>query len=254
MALHGIQSHGGWYQYSCTRLAAAGYEVFFLDRRGSGLNWRQRGHVIHGERVLADVRQFLRQLAWERRAHSPAPPILMGVSWGGKLATACAATLESEISGLALLYPGLYSRVRPSWWQRWQLGWASAVGWGQVATPIPLNDPRYFTDSRAWQEYIRRDELALQHVTVDFMRANIWLSQLIEERAGDIHGPVLMMLAGQDEMIDNVANRNYLRRLKNATTLLKEYPQARHTLEFEPNPDEFIDDLVTWLNEVSVHT
>src|SRR5438876_3835193 len=36
--LHGIQSHGGWYEYSCGKLRDAGYTVWFLDRRGSGLN------------------------------------------------------------------------------------------------------------------------------------------------------------------------------------------------------------------------
>ena len=38
--IHGIQSHGGWYEGSCTQLAQAGFNVSFLDRRGSGLNAR----------------------------------------------------------------------------------------------------------------------------------------------------------------------------------------------------------------------
>ena len=41
--LHGIQSHGGWYPRSCSKVAAAGYEVFFLERRGCGLNSEARG-------------------------------------------------------------------------------------------------------------------------------------------------------------------------------------------------------------------
>ena len=41
--LHGIQSHGGWYEGSCAHLAAAGFPVYFLDRRGSGLNEQDRG-------------------------------------------------------------------------------------------------------------------------------------------------------------------------------------------------------------------
>ena len=35
--IHGIQSHGGWYETSCKKFAQAGYRVLFLDRRGSGL-------------------------------------------------------------------------------------------------------------------------------------------------------------------------------------------------------------------------
>ena len=43
VVIHGIQSHGGWYDDSCRRLAEAGFVVSFLDRRGSGLNEEGRG-------------------------------------------------------------------------------------------------------------------------------------------------------------------------------------------------------------------
>ncbi len=34
--VHGIQSHAGWYDHTCTALSRAGYQVYFLDRRGEG--------------------------------------------------------------------------------------------------------------------------------------------------------------------------------------------------------------------------
>ncbi len=43
--LHGIVSHGGWYESSCAYLAANGFQVHFLERRGSGLNTVSRGDV-----------------------------------------------------------------------------------------------------------------------------------------------------------------------------------------------------------------
>ena len=43
VCIHGIQSHSGWYEYSCSRLRQAGYLVSFLDRRGAGLNDQDRG-------------------------------------------------------------------------------------------------------------------------------------------------------------------------------------------------------------------
>ncbi len=251
IALHGIQSHGGWYQYSSQQLADAGYEVHFLDRRGSGLNSRDRGHAIHEERLIADVRQFLNHLRWSCRHEPQVPVILMGVSWGGKLAAACAATFPDQIDGLALLYPGIYSRLRPSFWQRFRLEWASAIGWERVPVPIPLNEPELFTDSPAWREYIRRDELALHRVTVNFLRSNVRLSQLLEARGPEIRGPVLMMLAGRDQIINNASNRAFLGRLTRAQTRLAEYDRACHTLEFEDDPNPFIQDLILWLDGVT---
>ena len=62
VCLHGIQSHGGWYEYSCRRLADAGYNVSFLDRRGSGLNHAARGDAPSFRRLIDDVADFARTL------------------------------------------------------------------------------------------------------------------------------------------------------------------------------------------------
>src|SRR5207253_7502356 len=52
VGLHGIQSHGGWYLESCRRIADAGYDVVFLERRGCGLNDRDRGDAPSFRRLL----------------------------------------------------------------------------------------------------------------------------------------------------------------------------------------------------------
>ena len=104
ICLHGVQSHSGWYEYSSQQMAAAGFEVYFADRRGSGLNGRQRGHADHGQRLLHDVRQLVRLV---RQYHPDKSITLLGLSWGGKIAAAFAATFPDLIDRLALLCPGL---------------------------------------------------------------------------------------------------------------------------------------------------
>src|SRR5262249_40942089 len=81
--LHGIQSHGGWYETSCAALASAGWEATFLDRRGSGRNETARGDAPSFRRLLVDLAEFLEA---ERRLGRPV--ILLAISWGGKLAVA----------------------------------------------------------------------------------------------------------------------------------------------------------------------
>ncbi|MBI1348056.1 alpha/beta fold hydrolase [bacterium] len=250
VAVHGIQSHSGWYQRSSSAYAAAGFEVYFLDRRGSGMNFRQRGHAAHEARLLADVRQFLSELKWSRRNFPAVPLILMGVSWGGKLAASYAATYPDDINGLALFYPGLNSRLRPSRWQQWKLQSASQAGWGHITAPIPLNEPHLFTDSAHWQDFIRRDELALHRVSVDFLLSNLRLSTLLKDRMAEIRCPTLMLLAGRDDIVDNTANRQSLQQIRKSTVEIIEYPTARHTLEFEPQPETFIGDALGWLNHL----
>ena len=46
VCIHGIQSHAGWYEHSCTALSRAGFAVYFIDRRGSGMNEGARGDTV----------------------------------------------------------------------------------------------------------------------------------------------------------------------------------------------------------------
>jgi acylglycerol lipase len=251
VALHGIQSHSDWYWWSSRRLCEAGCDLFLLDRRGSGMNERERGHADHCDVWLNDVLQFLSELRLEERLSGRRiSTVLMGISWGGKLATVAAARRPDLMDGLALLYPGLCARVRATRWQHLQLSLAKALGIRQKRVPIPLQDPALFTGQPSWQDYIRHDPLALQDVSVSFLLANRELDRLLPGCPEKIRHPVLLMLAGRDEIIDNVATRAYVEQFATSQNSVHEYPQACHTLEFEPDRAQIVDDLFDWLKRL----
>src|SRR6476660_7769189 len=75
VCIHGIQSHAGWYEHSCQALAAAGFRVSFLDRRGSGLNQEARGDAPGFRRLLDDLADFLRPL--RERPAAPEVPVFL---------------------------------------------------------------------------------------------------------------------------------------------------------------------------------
>lgn len=252
VALHGIQSHSGWYEYSSRRLSEAGFEVRFLDRRGSGENAKDRGHAVHRDRLVGDVVQMLGDVCWERDNASPeAPVILLGVSWGGKLAAVTAARRPDLVDGLALLYPGLKTQIRPRWDQRVLLRLGQALGAGRKRVPIPLDDPALFTGEPRWQEFIRNDPLALREATVSFLKSSSDLDAELERIPEALCQPTLVMLAGRDRIIDNPATRRYLARLRTPELVLREYPEAQHTLEFEPRRETIFTDLIRWAEGVS---
>ena len=132
--LHGIQSHGGWYEASARHLAGAGFTVYLPDRRGSGLNAADRGHAESWEQLAADV------VAVEDRALAEAPgraPLaLVGVSWGGKLPPhwrPCTAGRRWPVPGVVRARCAARSGVL-----RWRPG-------RRMRFPIPLGDPHLFT-------------------------------------------------------------------------------------------------------------
>jgi alpha-beta hydrolase superfamily lysophospholipase len=111
IVIHGIRSHGGWYERSCQAWANAGFEVCLLDRRGAGLNQQARGDCPSFRRLLDDVSEFI---AAERSASQPqqtsVPIFVVGISWGGKLAISLPYRVDfsdaNKLAGIILVTPG----------------------------------------------------------------------------------------------------------------------------------------------------
>lgn len=250
VGIHGVQSHGGWYEGSCRELARSGFEVYFLDRRGSGLNQAARGDAPGFRRLLDDQAEFLRHL----RATAPGQHIfLAAISWGGKLALALQRRHPGLVDGLALLCPGFYSRVNPSRKQRLAIAWARLVAPRRLF-PIPLNDPELFTASPRWQQFIRDDELGLRQATARFLVESVRLDGYLKLVPQHVRVPVLLLLAEHDRIIDNDRTRRLMDRLASTDQEIIEYPGAHHTLEFEPDPELFLRDLRGWLVRHAKHS
>jgi alpha-beta hydrolase superfamily lysophospholipase len=239
--LHGIISHGGWYHASCRALAQAGFEVHFLDRRGSGL----RGDVPRSWRTWpADVESYLELLP------SDAPRLLMGISWGGKLAAAVARQRPDLVDGLGLLCPGLFARKGANALQRLVLEWAGRRWLRMRTVSIPLGDPALFTDEPGWRKYIADDPLTLRRVTLRFALEDLSLSRYAAAAPEQIRAPVLLALAGRDRIIDNDRVRAFVARVSAQRQVL-DYTAAAHTLEYEPDPEPYFRDLVAWCRQVA---
>jgi alpha-beta hydrolase superfamily lysophospholipase len=249
VCIHGIQSHGGWYEYSCTRWSQAGFAVSFLDRRGSGMNEARRGDAPGFRRLLDDLAEFLcmvRLGGAESQAVTPPPVFLVAISWGGKLATALQRRHPGLVDGLALLCPGFFPRVKPSFGQRLRILGARLVR-PRKLFPIPLNDPELFTASPRWQRFIQDDALSLRQATARLLVESVRLDGYLRFVPPYVQVPVLLLLAEQDRIIKNEPTRRYVERFVAAEKEVIEYPGAQHTLEFEPEPDRFINDVQGWL-------
>jgi alpha-beta hydrolase superfamily lysophospholipase len=257
--LHGITSHSGWYSGSCSHLAAAGCEVHFLDRRGSGLNCEQPGDVDRWETWIDDVAVYLAKCrtpdVWchgiDGASSRQAGPILCGISWGGKLAVAVARRHPGLLDGLGLICPGLFSHHEPGLLKRLVLAIPQPTRFAQARVSIPLGDPGLFIEHPKWREFIERDPLALRKVTLRFARADRELARFAQRAAPYLHLPLLLMLAGRDRIVANRPTRKFFARAASSNKTLIEYSNATHTLEFETEPDAYFADLANWLTKTA---
>lgn len=244
--LHGITSHGGWYERSAEALAAAGCNVAFLDRRGSGLNGEEMGDVDKWQTLVDDVAAYMRG----QRENSP-PTILCGISWGGKLSAAVVRRHPGLFAGVALICPGLYSPFMPGRAKKLVLAAPAPARLKQRRLRVPLREPALFTEIPKWQSFIARDPLALRTITWRFAQEDRKLTRYAREAATSLHLPSLLMLAGQDRIVDNHRMRDYFGRMPGQRKVLVEYTGAAHTLEFEPDPRRYFADLAGWVRGVA---
>ena len=244
VVLHGVQSHGGWYHRLGRTLAEGGYEAHFPDRRGSGANRQDRGHTPSTGRLLDDVGEYLAEL---RRLEPAAPVALAGISWGGKLAVVTAARRPELVDALALICPGLHPRVGVSRGERWRIALAYFLH-PRKTFPIPLSDPALFTDSHAGQTFIADDPHGLRAATARLLAASAIIDRRVKKAPPKVHQPALLMLAGQDRIIDNERTLAYFETLASESRRVIEYPEGHHTLEFDPDPSRYALDLVAWLD------
>jgi alpha-beta hydrolase superfamily lysophospholipase len=239
IGLHGIQSHGGWYGNSCQQMVAAGYGVSFLDRRGCGLNDRDRGDAPSFRRLLDDIAEFVVGL--------PRPRFVMGISWGGKLAAGLQRRHPGLSDGLVLIAPGLRPRVRPTFRERLRIC-VTRFLLPRRRFPIPLNDPELFTANPERQEFIQKDPLALREATARLLFESGRMDVYLRFAGRHVTMPTLLLLAEKDRIIDNAATRRFVEGFLGADRTVIEYAGAHHTLEFEAGGPPFIEDLLKWLD------
>lgn len=242
VVVHGVQSHGGWYHNLGRTLAEAGFEAHFPDRRGSGANERDRGDTPSARRLVLDLIERLEHL----RSLGLEPIGLAAISWGAKLSVLAAAERPDLVGALALICPGLTPRVGVPWRER--LGIAAAmVTDPRRRFPIPLSDPALFTASPAGRDFIAADPLGLRDATARLLAASVLIDRRVRRALPRVRQPVLLMLAGQDRIVDNAKTRALVARMASDRVETIEYPEGHHTLEFEPDPSRYARDLIGWL-------
>jgi alpha-beta hydrolase superfamily lysophospholipase len=247
VCVHGIQSHSGWYETSCVHLARASFDVYFLDRRGCGMNQQDRGDAPSYRRLLDDLAEFAAAV----RGAGAVPLFLLGISWGGKPATALLRWRPGLADGLVLISPGFFPRM--DWKMKLRSGMLSLVAQAlpRKRLRIPVSWPELFTATPRWQEYIRNDPLLLGHGTLRLLTASIKLDYYLRQMPPHVRVPVLLMLGDADRILEIDRTRRFVEKFASPDKEIIVYPGAHHTLEFEAEPEPFLGDLQHWLEKHS---
>jgi alpha-beta hydrolase superfamily lysophospholipase len=244
--LHGIQSHGGWYEWSASVLAQSGLPVLMPDRRGSGLNRQARGDIDSVDQWLDDLDELAE---WAVERYGVSRFAVVGVSWGGKLAVAWSARDELDVSHILLVAPGLFPAVPFGPLRRVSVGYWLLRN-PERPCPIPLDDPALFTSNPAGQQFIAHDPLKLMNVTARFLYHSARLDRrLTHMPTAAVTSHCSLLLADRDRIIRNEPTLHWLQRLCREEPRVVRFDGAAHTLEFEGNVERYGRELETFARD-----
>jgi alpha-beta hydrolase superfamily lysophospholipase len=210
------------------------------------MNAERRGDAPSFRRLIDDVAEFVQD-----RRRTAKCIHLVAISWGGKIATAMQRRRPGLVDSLALLCPGFFAQVRPPLGQRLAIAVCRLVRPNRLF-PVPLSDPELFTTNPAWLDFLRHDPLSLRRATARLLLDSVRLDMYLRFCPKHVGVPVLLMLAEKDRIIKNAPTRRFVEHFASTKKTIIDYPSAQHTLEFEPNPDRFIDDLLNWLAQLQL--
>ncbi|MDX2105284.1 MAG: alpha/beta fold hydrolase [Candidatus Melainabacteria bacterium] len=251
--LHGIEGHSQWFENTAFALNEKGITVYAPDRRGSGLNPRDRGHLSSYKVYLNDIHSMLRRI---ERDHAGHPIVLWGNCWGAKAATLICQDRDPNakgekkelqeaeshpISGLVLSSPAIFTQIDFDLKTKAEIAFNHYMGdkmGGDRRTmkkwPLPLR-PSMFTDNEAYLEYLEHDALRIQFVTSTFLVESHKLSGLAQNTAKRLSLPILILQAGADQIVDIKATQNFLAKTKSTEKSMRLFPDAKHVLDFDNN-------------------
>ena len=245
--LHGIESHAGWFALAAPQLNDHGFDVYCLDRRGSGLNRENRG-LVSGytesyETLLADIRAFTLPL---RERYEQV--FLVGLSWGGKLALAYGLSQPQDIDGLILITPGVRAVTDVSVWNKLKIALLSPF-YPTARVTVPIQ-PEMFTSTPLYLEYIRNDPLRLTSATVRFFWNSHRLDRFIDRQIAGNRLPVQLFLAGRDTIIDNEGVLQVLQQGWEPGLDVLWYEDQTHSIQLDA-PVRLVHDMAAWIKRQS---
>lgn len=248
VVMHGLGEHCGRYHQLAQTLCHWGWSTRIYDHRGHGRSGGPRGDVPDDEAMLRDAKividDFAKQLA--------APPVLLGHSMGGLLAARFAAGAISLLRGVILSSPALALRLPGA--RKLAAAILHRVAPGlRVPHGLPV---RYLSHDPEVIRLYRRDPLVHSKISARLLHSMLFAAEFAQSHAHCISIPTLLLVAGDDRLVDASGSERFLARLAPEFATVRWYPDFYHELlnESSPRRMQVFDDMHDWLSRLAGDT
>ncbi|MDB5906195.1 MAG: lysophospholipase [Massilia sp.] len=238
--LHGLGEHSGRYRQLAGFLNERGVSVRCYDHRGHGRSQGKRGDVINGDPMLQDAEIIIEDFA----ARFPEPPFLFGHSMGGLFAARFALARLAPLRGLILSSPALALRIAPLQAKMLKVLHAIAPSCG---VPNGLSPSSLSRDQEVVAAY-KADPLVHRKISARLLRSMLASIDYCQSHAGSLGIPALMLVAGEDHLIDADGSKRFFAQLPAGLAQMHVYDGMYHEVFNEIDAQRPLDDLKEWLD------
>lgn len=235
--LHGLESHVNWFSNLAEFLNSKNINVYAFDRRGSGVN-KGCCRNFYSRYLLSDLNIFLDLV---KKEHPSSKIFLIGLCLGGKIAVNFFSSYPGRFDGLILISPSLKNKLKFSLSDK-----LSILFRPHSLLKIPIKDAM-FTSNEKYLKYINGDSLRLRYIPASHLLEIARMGRHLKTASNNIKLPVLLMLAGIDEIIDTNRIRKWYEDLPSSDKTIKFYKDYHHILTFEKDADKVMDDISDWI-------
>jgi acylglycerol lipase len=220
LCLHGFNDHAGAWDVPAPLFTAQGFALYAYDQRGFGTT-SSRGIWPGTDALVADAVTAARLL---RAKHPGLPLAVMGESMGGAVLLVAGQAMPAD--AFVLLAPAVWGRASMNGLYRGML-WFMARALGPLALS-GSNPVTKVTDDEAVLRLMARDDKLIRQTRMDAVSGLVDLmDDAVAAAPGFNPGPVLLLWAGQDDLVPGGATQRFLETLPPA-------PPAPRTVLHEP--------------------
>jgi alpha-beta hydrolase superfamily lysophospholipase len=240
---HGFGEHARRYDHVAQRFGRDGLLTYALDHRGHG---RSGGKRV----VVKDISEFTGDfdtlVGIATHEHPGVPRIVLGHSMGGGIVFAYGVEHPDNYDLMVLSGPAVAAQTAVS-----PLLACLAKTIGAIAPGLPLQqlDAGAVSRDPAVVDAYNTDPLVYHgKVPGGIARVLLLVGETMPQRAASLAAPLLVVHGSDDRLIPVEGSRQLVADVGSSDVELKIYPGLYHEVFNEPEQDQVLDDVVSWIN------
>ena len=239
---HGLGEYARRYDHVAQRFGEAGLVTYALDHRGHGRSGGKRMLVRNITEYTAD---FATLVGIASREHPGLKRVVLGHSMGGGIVFAYGVERPDDYDMMVLSGPAVAAQdqVSPL------LAFAAKV-LGVIVPGLPVQDLDVNAISRdpAVVAAYNADPLVYHgRVPTGIGRALLQVGETMPQRAPALTAPLLVVHGSDDRLIPVEGSRRLIGSVGSDDVELKVYPGLYHEVFNEPEQDQVLGDVVSWI-------